>query len=183
VADHSSLGIDAFDCEGRVLQTHFSNFTLINAYFPNSQREHERLPYKLDFCKAMILKLEELRSSGRTVVLCGDFNISHKAIDLKNPKANENNAGYLPEERAWMDFLIDDRKYIDTFRYFDRTPENYTWWSYRPGIRERNIGWRLDYFVTHPEAENRLRSSLIRSEVRGSDHCPVVLEIDTQTLL
>jgi exodeoxyribonuclease-3 len=109
-------------------------------------------------------------------VLCGDFNIAHQAIDLKNPKQNEKNAGYLPEERAWMTKLL-KTGYVDTFRHFVKDPGHYTWWSYRPGVREKNIGWRLDYFVVNPEFQDRLQHARHQNDVYGSDHCPVELEI------
>jgi len=170
------LGIAEFDSEGRVIVAEFKEFTLVNAYFPNSQRDHARLPYKLAFCQAMLEFLESLRSKGRHVVLCGDFNIAHHEIDLKNPKTNTDNAGFLPQERAWMDQIV-SMGYIDTFRHFVKDPGHYTWWSYRPGIRERNIGWRLDYHVVNPEFKDQLKGASHMPQTRGSDHCPVVLEL------
>lgn len=175
-AVREGIGDAAIDDEGRVLQSEFAAFTLLNAYFPNSQRDHARLDYKLRFCKKIFSLLETLRSKGRNVVVCGDFNIAHRPIDLRNPKQNENNAGFLPEERAWMDeFVAHD--YVDTFRHFCAEPGHYTWWSYRPGVREKNIGWRIDYFFVNPEFKDRLRSAYHQPEVRGSDHCPVGLEL------
>lgn len=170
------LGNPAFDSEGRVLSIDYDAFTLVNAYFPNSQRDHARLGYKIDFCNAMQAYLDGLRAKGKHVVLCGDFNIAHRAIDLKNPKQNEKNAGFLPEERAWMDQFL-DAGYLDTFRLFNQDPGHYTWWSYRPGVREKNIGWRLDYFVTNPELRDRLKATTHYPFVTGSDHCPVELEL------
>lgn len=170
------IGIPEIDREGRVLVTEFKDFTLINSYFPNSQREHTRLDYKLMFCDAMFKFCQNLRAQGKSIVLCGDFNIAHKPIDLKNPKSNEDNAGFLPEERAWMD-LLTGAGYVDTFRNFNAEPGHYTWWSYRPGVREKNIGWRLDYFVTNPEWKDRLKSAAHQHTVRGSDHCPVELNL------
>lgn len=171
------LGIKEFDSEGRWLELNFKNLTLINSYFPNSQRDHARLSYKLKFCAAAEKRLEQLRSEGRQVLLCGDFNIAHKEIDLKNPKTNQDNAGFLPEERAWMDKLIHKLGWIDSFREFEKGPEHYTWWSYRPGVRSRNVGWRLDYFVTNPEEKDRLKSMEHLTNVMGSDHCPVRLTL------
>ncbi len=170
------LGIPEFDSEGRVLQMDFGDFRLINAYFPNSQREHTRLGYKVAFCKAMLEHTESLRGKGKHVVLCGDFNIAHREIDLRNPKENMNNAGFLPEERAWLD-QFERAGYVDTFRRFTKDPGHYTWWSYRPGVRARNIGWRLDYFWVNEEFGDRLVSARHQPEVMGSDHCPVVLEL------
>lgn len=182
------LGIAEFDAEGRVLTLVFPEYHLICAYFPNSQREGVRLPFKLRFCEAMLAHIEKLRCSGRNVILCGDFNIAHREIDLKNPKTNQSNAGFLPQERAWMEKLVgadseanQGRKnpaYIDTFRHFEPDArDHYTWWSYRPGVRAKNIGWRIDYFVTNPELKDRLKAASHQPTVMGSDHCPVVLEL------
>lgn len=174
-AIRQGLGQPLFDREARWLEADFAGgLTLINTYFPNSQREHERLPYKLKFCRAAEKRLEALRAQGRRVLLCGDLNIAHKEIDLKNPKSNKDNAGFLPEERAWMD-RITGLGWVDTFRHFEKGPEHYTWWSYRPGVRERNIGWRLDYFLTNPEAVDRLKTVEHLTKIYGSDHCPVRL--------
>lgn len=169
------LGISKFDREGRWLEVDFGNITLINSYFPNSQRDHARLPFKLEFCDAAEKRLQALRRKGRAVIICGDFNIAHKEIDLRNPKTNIKNAGFLPEERAWMTRLLEKHEWVDSFRKFDQGPDHYTWWSYRPGVREKNIGWRLDYFLVNKEAADRLKSATIHPEVMGSDHCPVRL--------
>ncbi len=169
------LGIPAFDKEGRVSTLFFDTFTLVNAYFPNSQRDHKRLPYKLDFCVAIQKYLDSLKKKG-PVILCGDFNIAHNEIDLKNPKSNMNNAGFLPEERKWMDSFL-SAGYKDIFRERCKDPGHYTWWSYRPGVREKNIGWRLDYHCTSPELVEHVKESKILCEVPGSDHCPVLLTL------
>ena len=169
------FGLEKFDSEGRWLEADFGGITLINSYFPNSQREGVRLPYKLAFLKAAEKRLEELRKKGRETILCGDLNIAHTEIDLKNPKTNSKNAGFLPEERAWMDRMITKNGWVDAFRKFEKGPGHYTWWSYRPGIRERNIGWRLDYFLTNPESEDRIKKMVHLPEVLGSDHCPIRL--------
>lgn len=164
-----------FDREGRVLALEYSDFYLINSYFPNSQRDHARLGYKLKFCDEMLFFLNKLLLK-KPVLLCGDFNIAHREIDLKNPKENKDNAGFLPQERGWMDKLLNSG-YVDGFRFFDSSPEKYTWWSYRPTIRERNIGWRLDYWVTNQDFSKRLKSVAHQPQVLGSDHCPVVLQL------
>lgn len=169
------LGVADFDREGRWLELDFGKITLVTSYFPNSQREHTRLPFKLRFCEVAEKRLQTLRKQGRQVLICGDFNIAHREIDLRNPKTNKNNAGFLPEERAWMDRLIDQLGWVDTFREFEKGPEHYTWWSYRPGVREKNIGWRLDYFLTNPEFRDRLKSVAHQPSIKGSDHCPVRL--------
>ncbi len=170
------MGVPEFDTEGRVLTAEFGDLAVISAYFPNSQRDHARLGYKLAFCDAMHRYLEKLRSDGRHVVLCGDLNIAHRAIDLRNPKQNEANAGFLPEERDWMERFLNSG-YVDAFRHFEPGAGHYTWWSYRPGVREKNIGWRLDYHIVNREFVERMKSSVIRPEVRGSDHCPVLLDL------
>ena len=170
------LGIPEIDREGRVLQTEFKKFVLLNCYFPNSQREGARLPYKLEFCDAILKHMQKLQKKGKHVVICGDFNIAHREIDLKNPKSNQKNAGFLPEERAWMD-QFEKAGYVDSFRHFTKDPEHYTWWSYRPGVREKNVGWRIDYFWTNGELKDRLKTSVHQAHVRGSDHCPVAMEL------
>lgn len=162
------------DREGRVLTLEFPRFYLINAYFPNSQREGERLPFKLFFCKKFHEFSNSLRAKGKPVLICGDLNIAHKEIDLRNPKTNVKNAGFLPEERAWMtDFL--NSGYVDGFRHFNSEPNHYTWWSYRPGVREKNIGWRIDYFLVNQESRDILKAVTHQPQVMGSDHCPVAL--------
>ena len=166
-----------FDSEGRVLQAEYKDFVLLNAYFPNSQRDHARLDYKLRFCEMMKTVCDSHVQAGKSIILCGDFNIAHKPIDLKNPKANENNAGYLPQEREWLETFL-SKGYVDSFRKFHANePDHYTWWSYRPGIRDRNIGWRLDYHVVNEALSDRIKSAEIHAKVKGSDHCPVLIEL------
>ena len=170
------LGDSRFDSEGRWLEMDIGNLTIINSYFPNSQRDHARLPYKLEFCDAAERRLEALRAAGREVTICGDFNIAHKDIDLKNPKTNTKNAGFLPEERAWLDHFT-SLGWVDTFREFEKGGDHYTWWSYRPGVREKNVGWRLDYFFANLEIKSRLKKVEHLPNVMGSDHCPLVLTL------
>lgn len=177
-AVRTGIGFPEIDREGRVLSADFGDVTVVNAYFPNSQRDHARLGYKLEFCEKMHAFLESLRDQGRQVVLCGDFNIAHEEIDLKNPKSNVKNAGFLPEERAWMAQLVKNG-WVDSFRHFTPEGGHYTWWSYRPGVRERNIGWRLDYFCVNQEMKDRLKRAAHQPDVKGSDHCPVVLDLAT----
>ncbi|GHV81794.1 exodeoxyribonuclease III [Spirochaetia bacterium] len=168
-----SMGVAAFDDEGRVLQADFKDFVLICAYFPNSQDAGARLGYKLDFCAAMLELCNSLVNKGRHLVLCGDYNIAHTPIDLARPKENEGNAGYLPEERAWMDSFT-AAGYADTFRHFHPGEGgHYSWWSYRMNARERNVGWRIDYHCVDAAFLPKVKSSIIRPDVQGSDHCPV----------
>ena len=164
---------DRFDSEGRVISLEFEDFYLINAYFPNAQHELKRLSYKLDFNNALQDFTVSLAKK-KSVVICGDFNVAHKAIDLKNPKSNEKNPGYSHEERAWMDRFT-KAGFVDTFRKFNPEPENYTWWSYRFNARARNIGWRIDYFFVDPASDARVVGAKILKDTLGSDHCPVQL--------
>lgn len=176
VSVQEGLGISAIDDEGRVLVADFGDFTVVNAYFPNSQREHARLPYKLKFCDAMLKYVEKLRAEKRNVIVCGDYNIAHKEIDLKNPKTNVDNPGFLPQERAWMDKFT-AAGWVDTFRAFTPEPGHYSWWSYRPGVREKNIGWRIDYHCVNDEFKKSVKDAFIMPNVFGSDHCPVGIEL------
>ena len=170
------IGCPDIDREGRVISAAFGDYVLVNAYFPNSRRDHSRLDYKLFFCEKIHAYLDSIVASGNHVILCGDINIAHKEIDLKNPKQNAKNAGFLPQERAWMDRFLSQR-YCDAFRQFTPEGGHYTWWSYRPTIRERNIGWRLDYFFVDRDFKDRLKKTSHRTQILGSDHCPIVLEI------
>ena len=180
--DIKTLGIDKFDDEGRVLQADFKDFILINAYFPNSQSEGKRLNYKLEFCEAIFNLCQEYRSQKRHIILSGDFNIAHTPIDLARPKANEGNAGFLPEERAWMEKFT-SAGFVDIFRHFHPgQAEHYTWWSYRLCARERNIGWRIDYHCANQEFLPAIESSIIRTDVKGSDHCPVEITLNLENL-
>jgi exodeoxyribonuclease III len=174
----SYLGEREFDDEGRALVADFGEFVLVSAYFPNSQAEGARLGYKLGFCDAVLALCDKLVAAGRNVVVCGDWNIAHTPIDLANPKSNEGNPGYLPEERAWMDKYLGSG-YADAFRRFHPEPRSYTWWTYRvAGARERNIGWRLDYHCVNEAFLPALGGSSIHPEVLGSDHCPVSIELN-----
>lgn len=172
----AGLGNEEIDREGRVLGLDYGSFVLLNAYFPNSQREHARLPFKLAFCRAIQEVCTDIVQSGRHIVLTGDFNIAHEEIDLANPKENQNNAGFLPEERKWMDTFLSSG-FVDVFRRFVPEGGHYTWWSYRKGVRERNIGWRLDYFCVDEAFLDRIVEVGHLPAVMGSDHCPVFLEV------
>ena len=172
------LGKDEFDDEGRVLIAEYKDFSLIATYFPNSQEEGKRLDYKLAFCSAILRLCNSLAKKGRHFLLCGDYNIAHKPIDLARPRENENNPGFLPQERAWMDKFT-KAGYVDTFRHFHPDAEgHYTWWSYRANVRARNIGWRIDYHCVNPGFLSKVKYSIIRSEVMGSDHCPVEIKLE-----
>ncbi|MBI5556950.1 MAG: exodeoxyribonuclease III [Deltaproteobacteria bacterium] len=168
------LGEPDFDSEGRVLTLEFGDFFLVNCYFPNAGEELQRLGYKLDFNRALLAFLQKLAQK-KSVVLCGDYNVAHQEIDLKNPKNNVKNAGFTPEERQWMDKFL-AVGFVDTFRMFNREGGHYTWWSYRFQARAKDIGWRIDYFCVDKKSEGRVRSATILKDVMGSDHCPVQLD-------
>jgi len=172
----NGFGDEELDREGRILVQEYATFFLYNLYFPNSQHSHARLPYKLQFNQAVLKHVQNKRKKGKAILICGDFNVAHKEIDLKNPKTNTDNPGFLPEERAWMDEIL-DAGFVDTFRHFDPSPEKYSWWSYRVNARARNIGWRIDYFLIDKEHLHMLADAFILNEVMGSDHCPVGIEL------
>ena len=173
----SFLGVPEYDDEGRALVADFGSYVLVSAYFPNSQEAGARLDYKLGFCDAVLALCDSLVSAGRHVVVCGDWNIAHTPIDLANPKSNEGNPGYLPEERAWMDRYL-DAGYVDSFRHFHPEPNQYTWWTYRvAGARERNVGWRLDYHCVDRGLLPAVKAAAIHPSVLGSDHCPVSIDL------
>ncbi|MDJ0622895.1 MAG: exodeoxyribonuclease III [Desulfocapsaceae bacterium] len=168
------FGHEEFDNEGRVLTLEFPTYYFINIYFPNSGAELKRLTYKLEFNEALHAYLRQLNTN-KTLIICGDYNVAHKEIDLKNPKTNVKNAGFTPEERAWMDHFIDSG-FLDTFRMFNTEGGNYTWWSYRFNARAKNVGWRIDYFCVDQASQERVLDADILSEIMGSDHCPVSLD-------
>ena len=176
VAVHLGLGIERFDCEGRVLRIEFKDFDLFSVYFPNGTSGEERLQYKMEFYDAFLDHCEELRGQGRELVITGDVNTAHKPIDLKNPKANQKNSGFLPKERAWVDKFI-EHGYVDSFRAFNEDPDQYTWWSYRFNVRAKNVGWRIDYFFVTEGLMKKVKDSFITPEIMGSDHCPIGLDI------
>lgn len=171
------LGVERFDSEGRTLIAHFDDFVLFNVYYPNGKKNEERLKYKMDFYDAFLEKIEEYRKSGKNVVACGDVNTAHKEIDLARPKANSDSSGFLPMEREWISRFL-SKGYIDTFREFHEEPDQYSWWDYVTRARERNVGWRIDYFFINEELRSKLKDAFILQEVMGSDHCPVGIEID-----
>lgn len=170
------LGLEEFDAEGRVQLVEFPGFTIVNAYFPNSQPERKRLAYKLAFNEALLTACNVLRAKGKNVVVCGDFNVAHEEIDLARPKQNTDSPGFYIEERDSMTRFL-SHGYIDTFRHLVKEPGHYSWWSYRGGAREKNIGWRIDYHCINAELLPRLKSAAIHSDVTGSDHCPVSLTL------
>ncbi|NPV00551.1 MAG: exodeoxyribonuclease III [Brevinematales bacterium] len=170
--------IPRFDEEGRVIVADYDAFTLMNIYYPNGQKDEERLKYKMDFYDAFLDYADGLKKSGKNLIITGDFNTAHTEIDLANPKANEGYSGFLPIERAWLDKFI-SHGYIDTFRRFHPgETDQYTWWTYRVNARERNIGWRIDYFFVSEGFLPKVKDAFILPGVQGSDHCPVGIEIE-----
>jgi len=170
------FGIPRFDHEGRILISDYGHFILFNIYFPNGKASRERLRYKLDFYDAFLDYADALKDRGNKIVVCGDFNTAHREIDLARPKENSKVSGFLPEERAWMDEFI-SHGYVDTFRMFNQESGNYTWWDLKTRSRERNVGWRVDYFFVSKDLKENLRSSFLLPEVMGSDHCPLGIEL------
>jgi exodeoxyribonuclease-3 len=178
-AVRTGMGIEHFDAEGRMIELDLGDFIFFNIYFPNGQMSDQRLQYKLGFYEAFFAYADKLRSAGRSLVISGDFNTAHNEIDLKNPKANEKRSGFLRIERDWLDRIVADG-YVDTFRalYPDRV--KYSWWSYRSRARERNTGWRIDYFFVTPDIMEKgwVADAYIDNDIFGSDHCPVGLVLE-----
>ncbi|MCG8459611.1 MAG: exodeoxyribonuclease III [Holophagales bacterium] len=175
----TSLGEDRFDVEGRIQVASYGGLLLANGYFPNGNgknRDLSRIPYKLDFYRRLFEVLEPARAGGRPVLVMGDFNTAHEEIDLARPKQNRETSGFRPEEREELDRWLRSG-WIDTFRHFEKGEGHYTWWSQRKGVRERNVGWRLDYVLASPGAMTYVRSAAIHPEVSGSDHCPISIDL------
>ena len=170
------MGTEEFDHEGRTLMMKFQNFTLYNVYFPNGQSKEERLKYKLDFYDEFLKKILKKKENGEKIVICGDYNTAHHEIDLARPKENINNSGFLPIEREWIDQLIESG-FIDCYREFNQESGNYTFWDTKTRARDRNIGWRIDYFFIDEQLKPNLISAEIMNNVFGSDHCPIAIEL------
>ena len=173
---HYGMGISAYDNEGRMIRADFDGFSFISAYFPSGTTGDIRQDFKYAFLDDVYGYIQDLKRDYPALILSGDYNICHKAIDIHNPVTNKNTSGFLPDERAWMDKFV-DLGFIDTFRAFNTDPGQYSWWSYRAGSREKNLGWRIDYQMASKEIQNKLKSAVILQDVVHSDHCPVVLEL------
>lgn len=173
------LGVEKFDSEGRTITLHYPEFILINGYFPNGQRDHNRVPFKLEYSRTVLSYALELEKEKKLpVIICGDINTAHHEIDLKNAKGNKNTTGFLPHERVFIDEVLQSG-FVDIFRELHpNQPDHYTWWTYRGDCRERNIGWRIDYFFMSKSLRKKVKNCYHQTEVMGSDHCPVVLELD-----
>jgi exodeoxyribonuclease III len=176
----TGIGRPEYDAEGRIIEMDFEDFIFFNIYFPNGQMGEDRLAYKLNFYRDFFAYADEYRRQGRSLVITGDYNTAHNEIDLKNPKANENTSGFMRVERDWLDRITADG-YVDTFRHLYPDTVKYSWWTYRFKARERNVGWRLDYFFVTEDIVSKgwLKDAFIDNTVTGSDHCPVgvVLEV------
>ena len=170
-------GQEEFDREGRMLRLDWDRLTLFNIYFPNGKASPERLDYKMRFYEMILEEAIRLRSEGRGVIICGDVNTAHREIDLARPAENSTVSGFLPQERAWIDRLL-EAGFSDTFRHFHPEPARYSWWDYKTRARERNIGWRIDYVFLSEDLLGKLKDAFIMDEVPGSDHCPVGIDLD-----
>lgn len=176
--DEIVIGMDdeKFDVEGRVIQTVGAGCRLFNIYFPNGQRDQERVDYKLEFYSHLLNLCDALHKRGESIIVTGDFNTAHMPIDLKNPKENVKTSGFLPEEREWVQKFL-DHGFVDVYRHLYPDKVEYTWWTYRLNARQRGIGWRLDYFLVSEKLLPRVKDVIIHEKVMGSDHCPVELAL------
>lgn len=173
--EYSSLGKQFKDDEGRIISLVFDTFTLFNIYFPNGGKSKEHFEYKLNFYENTLKYANKLKKK-TNVIICGDVNAAHTEIDLARPKENEKNTGFLPVERDWITRFLDSG-FIDTFRFFNKEGGNYSWWDMKTRARERDVGWRIDYFFINKEFEKKLISASILKNIEGSDHCPISIEI------
>lgn len=171
------IGIEEFDREGRILITEFEEFTLLNIYFPNGQKDDERLDYKLRFYDEILEYCNKEVEKGKKLIICGDYNTAHTENDIKNAKANEKTSGFLPIERAWIDEFIENG-YTDVFRSLNQDIIKYSWWSYKFKARERNTGWRIDYHFVSNNLLDNVKEAEILNEVYGSDHCPITIKLE-----
>ena len=170
------FGIEKFDSEGRILIAEYPEFILFNIYYPNGKASQERLHYKMEFYDAFLKYVDKLKKKGKNIIICGDVNTAHKEIDIARPKENEKISGFLPEEREWIDKFL-SHGYLDTFRMFNQEPDNYTWWDQVTRARDRNVGWRIDYFYISENLKKKIKNAFIMPDVMGSDHCPIGIEI------
>jgi exodeoxyribonuclease-3 len=172
------LGHELFDAEGRALCVEFQHFSVASLYFPSGTRSEERQNVKYAFLDHYLEQLKTLRTQQKTAILCGDWNIAHKNIDLKNWRGNQKNSGFLPAERAWLTQLFDQLGFVDAFRVINQNAEEYTWWSNRGQAWQKNVGWRIDYQIVTPDLEKKILSASIYKDERFSDHAPLVVDYD-----
>ena len=169
------MNYESYDKEGRVMRVDFETYSVISVYMPSGSSGDSRQAFKMTFLEDFHNYISELIQRVPNLIIAGDYNICHKAIDIHNPQRNQNTSGFLPEEREWLSSFI-DLGFIDTFRYFNREPHQYTWWSYRANARAKNLGWRIDYLLATQSMESRLNRATILSQAKHSDHCPVLVE-------
>jgi len=174
----TGLGWPVADQEGRYIEIDLGKLNIVSLYLPSGTSGEERQAIKFDFLDRYANHLEQLKQQGKEYIICGDWNIAHKAIDLKNWRSNQKNSGFLPEERAWMDELFGSRGFVDAFRVINQQPDQYTWWSHRGRAREKNVGWRIDYQVTTPGLKQAIKSAEIYTGQLFSDHAPLMMEYD-----
>lgn len=172
------LGWPDLDAEGRYLEARFGPLSVVSLYLPSGSSSEERQAVKFDFMNRFLPYLRECAQSGRSYIFCGDWNIAHKPIDLKNWRSNQKNSGFLPEERAWLDIVFEEDGWVDAFRVVNQEPEQYTWWSNRGQAWAKNVGWRIDYHVTSPALRDRIRAAHIYKDERFSDHAPLTIDYD-----
>jgi exodeoxyribonuclease-3 len=170
-------GEDIYDKEGRIIRADFKNFSIMSLYVPSGSSGEERQSFKMEFLDFFISYIQDLKKTISPLIISGDYNICHNPIDIHNPVSNKNSSGFLPEERAWVSKFL-DAGFIDTFRFFNKKPHIYSWWSFRFNARAKNLGWRIDYHMATHDLKDRLRNAEILQKVVHSDHCPVILEFD-----
>ena len=170
-------GFHTSDFEGRVIEMQFDDIKLINAYFPSGTSGEERQAYKYQWLDEIYDYLEKIKKTNPKIILCGDYNIAHEEIDIHDPKGNKDSSGFLPDERAWMDKLF-EAGMVDSFRHMNTDPHQYSWWSFRANARNNNKGWRIDYINVSESMKDKIRQAVIHPDVKHSDHCPVLLELD-----
>lgn len=170
------IGNSLFDDEGRILRADFDTFSILSMYFPSGSSGDERQGLKMTFLDDFYIYIQELQKDLPNIIISGDVNICHREIDIHNPKGNANSSGFLPEERTWVGKFLDNG-YVDTFRHFNQEPHHYTWWSYRAGAKQKNLGWRIDYHFATESLKNRLASAAIHPDQLMSDHCPIELNL------
>ncbi len=170
------MGIEAYDFEGRTLRLDFGDWSIINTYFPSGSSGDERQAFKMQFLSDYQQFIHELKKERPKLIVCGDYNICHRAIDIHNPVSNAKSSGFLPEEREWMEGFL-TTGFVDSFRHLNKDPHHYTWWSYRAGARSKNLGWRIDYACITENLQDKLQRAVILPDATHSDHCPVLIEL------
>lgn len=175
---HNQIGIPWADSEGRYLQVDFDNYSVASIYLPSGSSGDVRQAQKMRFLSAYLPILTQQLQEDRAYILCGDWNIAHKIIDIKNWRANQKHSGFLPEERAWLDQVFDELGYVDAFRVVNQEPEQYTWWSFRGRAYEKNVGWRIDYQIVTPGLATKIKDAFVDKSVKFSDHAPLIIDYD-----